>query len=388
MYLGGVETWFVYGMDGELVAEYNANGAVGSPQKEYGYRGGQLLVVYDNTEPLADKKLQWMVADHLGTPRMVIDKTGSLSGIKRHDYLPFGEEIGANVGIRSTGNGYTADQIKQKFTGHQRDVETNLDFMQARYFSNVSGRFTSPDKLFVDQDRYEPQSWNLYRYAANNPMRYSDPTGRGFWEKFKNNWNGFGFISNADRDAQLVEKRKVVQGYLSEGLNTLEGSKSGYSYTNVSQMSDIQIWTTADKIAGGNQKKNKQLSDRQIDNIIDTDISGLVPGGNPTSVPIEKRLDKIYKRLGPYSNYCDKAAKQAQRQFAKDGIFAEIVEIQDVQLTRYIFSAEGKALGDSGFHYAVKVGDRFFDAMTGSKGATLTEYLKLFDPTHVLNIAK
>ncbi len=42
--VSGVETWFVYGLDGELVAEYNANAAATSPQKEYGYRGGQLLV--------------------------------------------------------------------------------------------------------------------------------------------------------------------------------------------------------------------------------------------------------------------------------------------------------------------------------------------------------
>jgi hypothetical protein len=31
-------------MDGELVAEYAANGTAGAPQKEYGYRDGQLLV--------------------------------------------------------------------------------------------------------------------------------------------------------------------------------------------------------------------------------------------------------------------------------------------------------------------------------------------------------
>ncbi len=30
------ETWQIYGIDGELLAEYAANGAVGSPQKEYG----------------------------------------------------------------------------------------------------------------------------------------------------------------------------------------------------------------------------------------------------------------------------------------------------------------------------------------------------------------
>jgi YD repeat-containing protein len=38
------ETWQVYGFDGELLAEYPVNGASASPQKEYGYRNGQLLI--------------------------------------------------------------------------------------------------------------------------------------------------------------------------------------------------------------------------------------------------------------------------------------------------------------------------------------------------------
>jgi YD repeat-containing protein len=41
------ETWQIYGIDGELVAEYAANSAVGTPQKEYGYRDGQLLITAD-----------------------------------------------------------------------------------------------------------------------------------------------------------------------------------------------------------------------------------------------------------------------------------------------------------------------------------------------------
>ncbi|HKR02638.1 MAG TPA: hypothetical protein VJT09_18310, partial [Pyrinomonadaceae bacterium] len=40
----GQETWQAYGMEGELLAEYAANTAPTSPQKEYGYRNGQLLV--------------------------------------------------------------------------------------------------------------------------------------------------------------------------------------------------------------------------------------------------------------------------------------------------------------------------------------------------------
>jgi YD repeat-containing protein len=38
------EEWEIYGLDGELMAEYAANGPAASPLKEYGYRNGQLLV--------------------------------------------------------------------------------------------------------------------------------------------------------------------------------------------------------------------------------------------------------------------------------------------------------------------------------------------------------
>ena len=47
------------------------------------------------------------------------------------------------MGVRA-GN----DAMRQKFTGYERDVEINLDFAQARYMSNVQGRFISVDKMF------------------------------------------------------------------------------------------------------------------------------------------------------------------------------------------------------------------------------------------------
>jgi hypothetical protein len=42
----------IYGIDGELVAEYAANGAPAAPLKEYAYRNGQLLVTYDIVAPV------------------------------------------------------------------------------------------------------------------------------------------------------------------------------------------------------------------------------------------------------------------------------------------------------------------------------------------------
>ena len=55
---------------------------------------------------------------------------------------------------------------------------TGLDYFGARYFSGAQGRFTSPDAPFADQHPEDPQSWNLYTYARNNPLRFVDPFGR------------------------------------------------------------------------------------------------------------------------------------------------------------------------------------------------------------------
>jgi YD repeat-containing protein len=41
---GSAEVWQVYGVGGELLAEYAKDALPNQPQKEYGYRGGRLLV--------------------------------------------------------------------------------------------------------------------------------------------------------------------------------------------------------------------------------------------------------------------------------------------------------------------------------------------------------
>lgn len=120
----------------------------------------------------------WLVGDHLGTPRMVADKSGSLAGVRRHDYLPFGGEISANVGGRTPAQGYGAsDNVRQKFTSKERDGETQLDYFGARYYSSTQGRFTSADDFFKDSQVSDPQSWNKYSYVRNNPLKLVDPTG-------------------------------------------------------------------------------------------------------------------------------------------------------------------------------------------------------------------
>ncbi len=65
-----------------------------------------------------------------------------------------------------------------KFTGYERDAESNLDNAQARYNSSSLGRFMSPDPIgnFV-ADATNPQTWNMYAYVNNDPTGLIDPTG-------------------------------------------------------------------------------------------------------------------------------------------------------------------------------------------------------------------
>jgi len=111
--------------------------------------------------------ISYFFSDHLGSSRVVTNATGTI--VEDSDFYPFG---GERVVVDALNNQY-------KFTGKERDTESNLDFFGARYYSPGLGRFTSADDPFADQKEEEPQSWNLYTYVQNNPLVHVDPTGRG-----------------------------------------------------------------------------------------------------------------------------------------------------------------------------------------------------------------
>jgi len=226
--VGSQVTWQIYGCSGELLAEYAIGAAPTAAQKEYGYRNGQLLVVWDGSET-GDRQLQWLVQDHLGSTMMVVDRSGSLGGVRRHDFAPFGEELSAGVGIRSAGNGYGDDLVRQKFGSKERDNETKLDYFIARYHSSVQGRFTSVDPENAGSDLEDPQNWNGYAYTRNNPVLYSDPDGRRYWVCGPNGGGSCSSISDLEfnRDRDALEAQGLVftggRGFMSDGLILFNG---------------------------------------------------------------------------------------------------------------------------------------------------------------------
>ncbi len=107
----------------------------------------------------------FQMRDHLGSLRVVSDETGAVE--EKLDFYPFGQEISF---------GTLGDESERKYTGHQRDGRTGLDYMMARFKAPWMGSFQSPDPI-DDVSLDVPWSWNRYAYVRGNPVLLLDPTG-------------------------------------------------------------------------------------------------------------------------------------------------------------------------------------------------------------------
>ena len=157
----GETTVFVYDAGGALAAEYSTIVA-----------------------PVQEATTSYLTTDHLGSPRVITDASGGV--IARRDFMPFGEELGVGVGSRTESLKYSntdTDQIRQRFTGYEKDGETQLDFAEARMYQNKHGRFTAPDPLLASSSPANPQTFNRYTYTGNNPINYTDPSGLEWCQK-------------------------------------------------------------------------------------------------------------------------------------------------------------------------------------------------------------
>ncbi len=173
------ETWTLRDLDGSPLRQYvsiggnnaRANWQAANPDfpRDYAWRGGSLLASVTQAGVTRHDHL-----DHLGSPRIVTDAAGKT--LARHLYFPFGQEA----------TDPDQDNLALKFTGHERDdldpggTSYDLDYMHARYYSPLVGRFLSFDP--VGGTEFNAQTWNRYSYAVGNPLKYTDPTGESPWD--------------------------------------------------------------------------------------------------------------------------------------------------------------------------------------------------------------
>jgi RHS repeat-associated protein len=150
---------YILGPSNEQLTELdmNSNGVM-AVQHNNIWAGGKLLGTYD------PDGTHFYFDDPLGTRRAQTDSQGALE--QTCQSLPFGNSETC-----------APTPTEHLFTGKERDTESGLDYFGARYYASNMGRWMSPDKPFADQHSANPQSWNLYEYGRNNPLRNIDLNG-------------------------------------------------------------------------------------------------------------------------------------------------------------------------------------------------------------------
>jgi RHS repeat-associated protein len=172
---------YVLGPSGEELTMLDGNG---NWQRTNVYSGSDLIATYDmianpdytTGSGLAQQipALHFHITDPLGTRRMQTSSVGQPETDCQS--LPFGDQ---QYCFPDADAPATADDATPlHFTGKERDAESGNDYFGARYYGSSMGRFMSPDPSgLLAQNPADPQSWNLYAYARNNPLIYLDPNG-------------------------------------------------------------------------------------------------------------------------------------------------------------------------------------------------------------------
>jgi RHS repeat-associated protein len=158
------------------------NGEVETKVFSYLYDDEDVLVEYDGAgvmktryvhgpgidEPLAMENgnvAYYYHADGLGSIVALSNASGRVA--QAYEYDAFGRLHDRMNAVKQP---YT-------FTGREWDKETGLYYYRARYYDPEIGRFTTKDPIGMGVGVKSPTETNLYLYAGNNPVRYTDPLG-------------------------------------------------------------------------------------------------------------------------------------------------------------------------------------------------------------------
>ncbi|MDV6032260.1 MAG: hypothetical protein F9B45_19665 [Phycisphaera sp. RhM] len=139
----------------QVLEEYTPGGVI---KESYSY--GEDLLKRIRHE---DSNREFYHVDGVGSTRVLSDSLANAT--VRYTYDSFGqilEQIGDSSNIFL-------------FAGEQRDSETGLAYLRARYINRTDARFASRDTFSGSLSN--PITLHRYVYANANPLRYVDPTG-------------------------------------------------------------------------------------------------------------------------------------------------------------------------------------------------------------------
>ena len=213
-----------------------------------------------------EKSVFYYHGDHLGSASWITDTAGT--PVQYIHYAPYGELIAEQR--------YGNYDERFKFTGKERDKESQYDYFGARFYWSRFTHFNSPDPLL---DKYLYIS--PYAYCNWNPIKYVDPDGRDIYRydnetgdmllyhknddnfdqfgKFKYNRKTRQYEPRLKKDGSIKTYRvhrgnndKIAKGILRNGLNIKQKGSNFISDNNIGPTIDdyFNFALILDEVAG------------------------------------------------------------------------------------------------------------------------------------------
>jgi RHS repeat-associated protein len=146
-------------------------------------------------------------SDHLGSTSLITNLNG---GVVQHvEYVPFGE-----VFIEERNNRWNTPYL---FNAKELDEETGLYYYGARYYDSRNSVFLGVDPMW---EKYPGIS--SYAYCLNNPVRFTDPTGREV------DLSGMSEEERKKYESQIAE-HKQASDLFNTMYSSLESSKNVFT---------------------------------------------------------------------------------------------------------------------------------------------------------------